>query len=102
MVAAWLRLTGLVDEVWMIPTFDHPFGKEMSPFELRVDWCQAMAEHVGSWVRVNRIESELRGTSYTIDTLDALSLRHPEHRFRLVTGADVLESTSKWKAWDRI
>lgn len=102
MVAAWLKWTDLVDEVWLIPTYDHPFGKALCPFELRVSWCEALAGAVGPWVVVDRIESELTGASYTIDTLDLLTARHPEHVFRLVTGADVLPTVSKWKAWDRI
>jgi nicotinate-nucleotide adenylyltransferase len=102
MVAAWLRWTDRVDEVWLVPAFDHPFGKAMSPFHDRVRWCEALASVLGPWARVDPIERDLGGTSYTVRTLDALAALHPEHRFHLVIGADVLGDTPRWKDWARI
>lgn len=102
MVAAWLRWTEQVDEVWLVPVFDHPFAKDLAPFDARLAWCGALAETVGPWVRVVPIERELEGVSYTVRTLDALAQRHPDHSFRLVVGSDVLPTTPKWKDWDRI
>lgn len=102
LVAAWLRWTGRADEVWLLPAFDHAFGKEMAPFEARVAWCEALAGAVGPWVKVCPVESELPTPSYTIATLRALRERHPGRRFRLVIGADNLESLPKWKDWAAI
>jgi len=102
MVTAWLRWTDRVDEVWLLPTFEHAFGKALLPFELRVQCCEALATAVGPWVRVEPIESQLPVPSYTIDTLEALSREHPRHHFRVVVGADILPETPRWKAWDAI
>jgi nicotinate-nucleotide adenylyltransferase len=102
MVAAWLHWTGHADEVWLLPSFAHPFGRELAPFGRRLVLCQALGRAVGPWVRVVPIESELPTPSYTLHVLDALAQRHPEHRFRLVVGADVVEQTSKWHRWDLI
>lgn len=102
MVAAWLRWADRVDEVWLVPTFTHPFGKRLAPFEDRLAWAQALATTVGPWVKVSDIERQLGGTSYTVVTLDALAAQHPEHEFRLVIGADLLESTWQWREWERL
>ncbi|MEZ4321409.1 MAG: nicotinate-nicotinamide nucleotide adenylyltransferase [Myxococcota bacterium] len=102
MVAAWLRWTDRVDEVWLVPTFDHAFGKVLLPFDLRVELCTALAETVGPWVLTNPIEQDLPVPSYTVDTLGVLAKRHPNHRFHLVVGADVLPETPRWKAWSTI
>lgn len=102
MVAGWLRWTDLVDEVWLVPAFSHPFDKALAPFPDRVAMCEAMAHVVGPWVRVETIEAELPTPSYTIDTLDTLRIRYPSDSFRLVVGADVLEHVDKWKRWDTI
>jgi nicotinate-nucleotide adenylyltransferase len=102
MVAGWLRWTDLVDQVWLLPAFVHPFDKELAPFDRRVAMVEALAADVGPWVRVEPIEGELPSPSYTIDTLDVLAARHPAHRFRLVVGADVLDSVHLWKRWDAI
>lgn len=102
MVAAWLKWTNKADEVWLIPAFDHAFDKPLAPFQLRVDACTAMAQAMGPFVRVEPIEATLPVPSYTIQTLDALSARHPTYTFRLVVGADVVETLHLWKDWDRI
>lgn len=102
LVAAWLRWTDQVDEVWLVPAWSHPFGKELAPFAHRLAWCRALADTVGPWVRVDPVEQALGGTSYTIHTLDALAEAHPHHGFRLVVGADVLPDTPRWRAWSRI
>ena len=102
LVAAWLQWIDGVDQVWLVPTFAHAFDKELAPFSARLSLCQALAGTVGPWVHVCSIEEELARPSYTIDTLCTLQSRYPEHEFRLVVGADVLEQTDAWKQWGRI
>ena len=102
MVAAWLLWTDRADQVWLLPTFSHPFSKELLQFDERVRMCRALAAAIHPAVQVCTIERELPVPSYTVDTLDQLSTRHPEHHFRLVIGADVLAQTGAWKSWDRI
>lgn len=102
MVAGWLRWTGQVDEVWLVPAFQHAFDKPLAPFERRVRWCASLAEAVGPWVRVEAIEAALPTPSYTIDTLDALAARHPGVTLRLVVGSDALPALPQWKRWGQI
>jgi nicotinate-nucleotide adenylyltransferase len=102
MVAAWLRWSDQVDEVWLVPTPAHPFSKELVDYELRVKLCQALAQQVGPWVKVSRIEYELPKPNYSITTLRALTERFPEHSFRLVVGADTVSEWPKWRDWDQI
>jgi nicotinate-nucleotide adenylyltransferase len=102
MVAGWLRWADRADEVWLLPAYAHPFDKALRPFGARVAACEALARLVGPWVRVEGIESTLPIPSYTVDTLDTLAARHPEHAFRLVVGADVITQVAAWKRWDRI
>ncbi len=102
MVAAWLGWTRRVDEVWLVPTYQHAFEKDLAPFDTRVALCEAMARSLGPHVRVDRVEERLERPSYTIHTLEALARAHPEHSFRLVIGSDVLEQTDAWHRWDLI
>lgn len=102
MVAAWLKWTDLVDEVWLTPAAHHAFGKELAPFGSRVRWCEALADAVGSWVRVDPIEASLPAPSYTLNTLRALQERHLAHTFRLVIGSDNLLVAHKWHRWEEI
>lgn len=97
MVAAWLRWTKQVDSVWLVPAFDHAFSKELAPFDVRMRACLALASLVDA--HVSPIESTLPKPSYTWNTLCVLRERHPEHRFRLVVGADTLNDTDAWHRW---
>ena len=102
MVAAWIRWTGCADQVWLVPVFQHAFGKDLTPFDERLAWCDALAKSVGPWVKVSTVEEGLPVPSYSIDTLSALQRQHPEHAFRLVVGSDILDETHKWKQWEDI
>lgn len=45
---------------------------------------------------LSRLELERPGLSYTVDTLEELSCRHPHHELRLVIGSDSLLDLHKW------
>lgn len=91
-----------VDEVWLVPTFQHVFNKRMTDFERRCDWLQTCVDAAG-WsdkVRVQRIEAELGGESRTYDTLDHLSSFHANASFCFVIGADNLAMSNRWYRFD--
>jgi nicotinate-nucleotide adenylyltransferase len=90
-----------VDEVLVVPAFQHPFAKSLAPYEDRVKMCElAMA-----WlprVSVSRVEEELGGESRTLRTLEHLANAHPDWSLRLVMGADLVVESPKWHGFDRI
>jgi nicotinate-nucleotide adenylyltransferase len=98
MVIDWILATERADEVWVIPTASHPFGKQLAPFVDRVDLCRAAFPHA----RIEEIEATLPAPSYTITTVDALRAKHPTTRFVLVVGTDVLAETPAWKDFSRL
>lgn len=106
MVATTLKLSGLCDELWMIPVFRHAFEatqrKRLAPFDRRVAWCAALGAALGPWLRVSAVEATLPPPSYTINTLRHFAKTHPDRRFRLVVGADVLGETAAWSRWEQI
>jgi nicotinate-nucleotide adenylyltransferase len=93
--------TARVDEVWMVPTFKHPFDKALAPFSDRATMCELAASPFKA-VRVVRIEEELGGESFTLRTVRALMERHPDHRFSLVIGADLLAERERWHGWPEL
>src|SRR5688500_14818958 len=98
MVVTWILATERADEVWILPTAHHPFGKSLAPFEDRVDLCRAAFPEA----RVEEIEASLPAPSYTIQTVEALKKQHPSTRFSLVVGTDVANERTKWKEFDRL
>jgi nicotinate-nucleotide adenylyltransferase len=104
MAAWWTVATQGVAEVWLLPSFRHPFGKVLAPFEDRVRMCRLAVSGLRG-VRVSTAESELDGdplVGKTVKTLEHLRAKHPSLRFALVLGADILAETPKWYRFERI
>jgi nicotinate-nucleotide adenylyltransferase len=52
--------------------------------------------------RTDSIELDRGGTSYTVDTLEALALREPDQHWILLIGCDQLPGLPRWRRMDRI
>jgi len=104
MAAYWALATQGAREVWLLPSYRHPFGKELAPFEDRVRMCRLAAAAIRG-VGVCTAEAELKDDPHvgrTARTLEYLCERHPGRRFALVIGADILADTAKWYRFDRV
>ena len=102
LAALYVRAAFGSDQVWLMPSFHHPFGKSMVAFEHRVAMCEAMATDLGPWLRVSTVEQDVGGEGRTIDTLEHLLPLHPEATFRLVLGSDIVGDLKGWKSFERI
>ncbi len=99
---AWALSAAEVDAVHIIPTWKHAFDKDHgASFEERLSMCD-LAFSMFRAVDVTDIERRLGGVSRTLHTLEALQNEHPDARFRLLVGADVLPTTDRWHRWDEI
>jgi nicotinate-nucleotide adenylyltransferase len=104
MAAYWTLATQEVDELWLLPSYRHPFGKALAPFEDRVRMCELAARALRG-VAVCTAERDLADdplVGKTARTLEHLVSKHPTYDFSLVVGADVLPDTAKWYRWDRV
>lgn len=101
MVCLWVLSTQEIDEVWMVPCFQHPFDKRSAPFAHRAAMCE-LAAAVLARVRVCTIEAALGAPSYTLATVKALQARHPEHTFSLIVGADLVKERERWFGWEEL
>jgi nicotinate-nucleotide adenylyltransferase len=104
MAAYWTLATQDVREVWLLPSWRHPFGKELAPFDDRVRMCELATREIRG-VAVCTAERELADdplVGKTARTLEHLVARHPETGFALVVGADILPDAPKWYRWDRV
>lgn len=104
MVASWVLWSDLADEVWICPTKDHPFGKELLPFETRLAMVAEMCADLGNpRIIASDLERAVpQETSYTYRTLCHFRDKYPDYPIRPIMGADILGDTSKWKFWDKI
>jgi len=93
-----------IDEVWVIPCYQHVYGKELENFGHRLIMCEKL---FGSFdnVRVSQVEMYLsekyKKPNFTADTLEFLQQQY-KHSFSLIVGADIAESIEQWDGYDRI
>lgn len=101
-ICKWLFMKGLVDEIWVIPCYIHPFGKNLMPYEDRLYMCRLAFHKMQFPVEVSDVERELGGVSYTIRTIEYLKKKYPENRFALIMGGDVARESPAWKEFEKI
>jgi len=102
LAAHYVRATQAVDEVWLMPTFRHPFGKPSVDYVHRLQMCERIAQDAAGWLKVSDVERVLGGDGRTVDTLEHLTRQHPGTHWTLVIGSDILKDLPHWKQFDRI
>lgn len=96
LIVGWAFAVGEVDEVWIIPTGGHPFGKPLAPFEDRLQMCRLAFACYGERVRMLDSEREQR-VHYSVDTVRRLTERNADLRWRWIIGSDALAQSAEWK-----
>ncbi len=86
------------ERVWMLPTYRHAFGKQLGPFEDRVEMCALAARPFGGRVVVCEVERALfaERPNRTFDTLEHLQAHAPDDAFTIVVGSDLLPELPQW------
>ncbi len=102
MVALYVLETAGVDELWMVPAFQHPFDKSLAPFDHRLAMCEAAAVALGRRVKVSAVERDLGVESRTLRTVRRLQQEFPAHTFSLVIGADLIHEVPTWYAGEEL
>ena len=94
---------GLCDELWLVvsPHNPHKNKMDLAPAEDRFEMCKlAIEDH--PFIKVSDVEFHLPTPSFTIQTLDALQGKYPEHNFSIVMGQDSVENLHTWKQFEDI
>lgn len=90
-----------LDELRIVPTALSPHKATMAPAApARLGLLEAALE--GTPFRVEPLELDRGGVSYTVDTLEALALREPSCAWILVMGMDQAAGLPGWRRIDRI
>jgi nicotinate-nucleotide adenylyltransferase len=101
LAVACVRSLEDVDRIVVVPTFRHPFAKQLAPFEERLELCRLAMGWIPG-VEISRVEEELGGESRTLYTLEHLQRANPTWSMRLVMGADILLEAPKWHRFDDV
>ena len=102
-LAEQCREQGRLDQVWFLPASQPPHKAHhvTTPLAQRTEML-TLALAGNPAFRVDDLEKNRAGPSYTADTLDELQARHPGHEFVLVLGSDALRDLPGWHEPRRI
>lgn len=102
-IASAVRTLAMLDEVWLVVTPVNPFkqGKVISTDGERLHMT-ALAVRGHEGLRASDVEMGLAQPNYTVDTLEEMRRRFPEHTFSLIMGSDNLAGLHRWKGPDEI
>jgi nicotinate-nucleotide adenylyltransferase len=97
------RAQGRLDQVWFVPAGQppHKAHHDLTPFAQRAEML-SLAIAGNPAFRIEELEKNRPGPSYTADTLAELQGRHPEHEFFLLLGGDSLCDLPGWHEPGRI
>lgn len=86
-----------LDEVWFVPTCDPPHkARPGASAEARVAMLEAAIAGCPAF-RIEHVELEKKGTSYTIDTVTSLQRQHPDRHFLWIVGSDMAKDLPNWR-----
>jgi nicotinate-nucleotide adenylyltransferase len=93
-----------LDELRVMPAARSPLkpAPEGPSPEARLGLVRAAFEGLDPRIALERHELDQGGTSYTVDTLEALRAKDPEAAFILILGSDQLTLLPRWHRVDRI
>lgn len=93
----------LLDEIWFMPNQEPPHklkSQEVSNRERITMLELAIAGHPN--FKIEKIELERSGRSYTVDTMKVLKERYQYDDFYFIIGADMIEYLPKWHKIDEL
>jgi nicotinate-nucleotide adenylyltransferase len=102
-LAEQCREQGRLDQVLFVPAARPPHKQETLPtsFHQRVEMLElAIAGHPA--FRIDELEGDRPGPSYTVHTLEALHRKHAGSEFFLLLGSDTLHDLKHWYQPERI
>jgi nicotinate-nucleotide adenylyltransferase len=92
-----------LDRVILVPNFRSPLrqGEVLAPAENRLEMLRlALGDEPG--MEVSDLEVRRGGSSYTVDTMEALKAELPEASLTFLCGADSLTTLDRWVRIERI
>ena len=102
-LAEQCREQAALDQILFIPAArpPHKQDQDIASFDRRVEML-ALALAGNPAFRVDELEKNRAGPSYTVDTLTELKSRQPEAQLFLIVGSDTLHELATWRQPERI
>jgi len=93
-----------LDRVTLIPARipPHKAVEDEPGAEHRLELCRLTIRGDEERFAVSEVEIAREGTSYTVDTLEELHSRAPDHELFLIVGGDIAAGLPRWRAPERV
>lgn len=103
LLARYIKERQGLDEVWLVVTPENPFKKDrkLSPENHRLAMVRLAVQDIEG-LSASGVELDLPRPNYTVDTLDFMRERWPQHEFILIIGSDNLATLHQWKDATRL
>lgn len=100
MCAAYALSIGRMDELWVLPSWEHAFDKDMTPFPHRMAMCERAFASMPQ-VKVSDLERQWQ-VKYTIDLVHGLQVQSAVQieSLVLIVGSDNAALCQQWHRWD--
>lgn len=92
-----------LDEVWFMPNQEPPHKKKSVSISNRdrLNMLE-LAIQGNSQFKIQKIELERKGPSYTVDTMEMIKSQYKDDQFFFIIGADMIEYLPKWYKVDEL
>ncbi|AST92652.1 nicotinic acid mononucleotide adenylyltransferase [Sutcliffiella cohnii] len=92
-----------LDEIWFMPNRIPPHKQRdsITSTELRIQMIETAINH-NQHFRLETIELDREGPSYSYDTIVLLLKKHPDKQFNFIIGADMVEYLPHWYKIDEL
>lgn len=87
------------EEVWLTPCYKHTFAKDLASTKHRSLMTKMITS---SKINYSHLEIENKLSGETIELMELLNQKYPEHEFSFVIGSDNLKYFKKWQDWEKL
>jgi len=88
-----------IEEIWLTPCYRHTFEKKLAPIPHRVAMTKMLTHHKIKYCG-EEIANKLSGD--TIDLMEILQKKYPQHQFSFLLGSDNLDGLKRWGRWEEL
>lgn len=108
LVCAWLLKALKANSVYLVPVYEHNFGKKLESFEHRMKMCNIMRSPFGNEVVVDDIEKRLPKPNTTYGLLQqfkkelGIKTEKSNDDLAIVIGSELLEELHRWHRYQEL
>ncbi len=92
------------DEIWLLPTWQHPYQKKLAPWTIRLELLTLFVEQKKcNRLKICTVEHDAQiQPSYTFAVMMKLKELYSQHQLTFAVGADNAQSLAKWHRIDEL